>query len=125
MASGVETEFPYRVRIVDRGLIAATLFAATISDSQSPGFGVLGAAPPPASTFVLEPRIVRLSYHFASWALGLLLGSAARSSLPPVQKQDAQHMFLQHRGAHAESSPNKGLRNTRSFYTSRLFSCLF
>ena len=33
VASGVDTEFPYRVRIVDRGLIAATLFAA-VSDSQ-------------------------------------------------------------------------------------------
>ena len=32
--SGVGTEFPYRVRIVDRGVIAATLFAATISDPQ-------------------------------------------------------------------------------------------
>ena len=27
--SGVDTEFPYRVRIVDRGVIAATLFADT------------------------------------------------------------------------------------------------
>ena len=33
MASGVDTEFPYRGRIVDR-LITATLFAATLSDSQ-------------------------------------------------------------------------------------------
>ena len=35
VAFGVDTEFPYRVRIVDRGLITATLFAATISDSQT------------------------------------------------------------------------------------------
>ena len=36
VASGVDTEFPYRVRIVDRGLIAATLFADTVSsDSQN------------------------------------------------------------------------------------------
>ena len=36
VASGVNTEFPYRVRIVDRGrgVIAATLFADTISDRQ-------------------------------------------------------------------------------------------
>ena len=34
VASGVDSEFPYRVCIVDRGLIAATLFAATVSDSQ-------------------------------------------------------------------------------------------
>ena len=33
VARGVDTEFPYRVRIVDRGLIAATLFADTVSDS--------------------------------------------------------------------------------------------
>ena len=33
VASEVNTETPYRVRIVDRGLIAATLFAITISDS--------------------------------------------------------------------------------------------
>ena len=36
-ASGVDTEFPYRVHIVDRGLIATTLFAATVSDSQRSG----------------------------------------------------------------------------------------
>ena len=34
VASGVNTEFPYRVCIVDRGLIVATLFATSISDSQ-------------------------------------------------------------------------------------------
>ena len=34
VASGVDTECLYRVRIVNRGLIAATLFAVTISDSQ-------------------------------------------------------------------------------------------
>ena len=34
VASGVDTEFPYRVRIVDSGLIAATLFADTVSDSK-------------------------------------------------------------------------------------------
>ena len=34
VASGVDTEFPYQVRIVDRGLIAATLFADTVSASQ-------------------------------------------------------------------------------------------
>ena len=39
VASGVDTEFPYRVRIVDRGgVIAATLFADTISDPQIRGF---------------------------------------------------------------------------------------
>ena len=37
VASGVDAEFPYRVCIVDRGLIAATLFAVTISDSQIKG----------------------------------------------------------------------------------------
>ena len=35
VASGVDTEFPYRVRNVDRRLIAVTLFAATVSDSQT------------------------------------------------------------------------------------------
>ena len=35
MASGVDTEFPCRVGNVDRGLIDATLFAATVSDSQN------------------------------------------------------------------------------------------
>ena len=34
VASKVDTEFPYRVRIVDMGLIAAALFAETVSDSQ-------------------------------------------------------------------------------------------
>ena len=40
--SRVDTELPYRVCIVDAiigGLIAATLFAATISDSQMMGGG--------------------------------------------------------------------------------------
>ena len=35
VASGVDTEFPYQICIVDRGLIAATLFATTVSDSQN------------------------------------------------------------------------------------------
>ena len=48
--------------------------------SDCPGFLVLGAAPPLASTFVAEPQLVLLGQHFASWALGHLLGSAARSS---------------------------------------------
>ena len=34
LRNAVDTEFPYRVRIVDMGLIAATLFADTVSDSQ-------------------------------------------------------------------------------------------
>ena len=34
VAFGFDTEFPYQVRIVDRGLIATTLFAAAFSDSQ-------------------------------------------------------------------------------------------
>ena len=46
-----------------------------------PGFGVLGAAPAPASTFVSEPQIIPLGVAFALWAFGHLLGSAARSSL--------------------------------------------
>ena len=46
--------------------------------ADCPGF--LGAAPASASTFVSEPQIVPLGKHFASWALGHLLGSAARSS---------------------------------------------
>ena len=33
-ASGAKTEFPHRVLIVDREMIAATLFAATVFDSQ-------------------------------------------------------------------------------------------
>ena len=40
---------------------------------------------------------------FASWALRHLVGSASAAPLPPVQKRDAQHMFLQHRGSRAES----------------------
>ena len=31
-----------------------------------------------------------------------ILGSAAPSSLPPMQKQDAQHNFLQHKEAHTD-----------------------
>ena len=35
VASGVDTEFPYQVRIVVMGLIAATLFATAVSGSQN------------------------------------------------------------------------------------------
>ena len=34
----------------------------------------------------------------------IYLDLLSAAPLPPVQKQDAQHMFLQHRGAHAEKS---------------------
>ena len=45
--------------------------------ADCPGFLVLSAAPASASTFVSEPQILPLGWHFASWALGHLLGSAA------------------------------------------------
>ena len=49
-----------------------------------------------------------LGKHFASWALGHLLGFAAlpAAAPPPIQKRDAQHKFLQHREAHAYSPGN-------------------
>ena len=55
------------------------------------------------------------SLRLCLWASILLCGPVniawiccARSSpTTPVQKQDAQHMLLQHRGAHAETAPLK------------------
>ena len=35
VASRFDTEFPYRVHIVDMGLIATTLFADSVCDSQT------------------------------------------------------------------------------------------
>ena len=70
----------------------------------------------------IRERLPGLLQHMLTvlvfWSRVLLmprLPSAARSSPPPVQKRDAQHMFLQHRGSHAEyrkNTPNKrrGLR---------------
>ena len=37
------------------------------------------------------------------WALGHCLDLLPAAPPPPAQKRDAQHMFLQHRGAHAET----------------------
>ena len=62
--------------------------------ADCPGFGVLGAAPALASTLVLERQIVPLGQHFASWAIGHLLGSAARSSLTTRAKTGrTAHVF--------------------------------
>ena len=70
--------------------------------ADCPGFLVLGSAPAPASTW---SRILRL-YPWASSLLYGALGQIAWICCPQlprhVQKRDAQHMFLQHRGAHAE-----------------------
>ena len=49
------------------------------------------------------PRIVSLGWHFAVRALGHCLDLLTTTPPPPAQKRDAQHMFLQHRGARAES----------------------
>ena len=37
--------------------------------------------------------------------LDICLDLLPAAPLPPVQKRDAQHMFLQHRGAHADNGP--------------------
>ena len=47
--------------------------------ADCPGFLVLGAAHPLASTFVWEPQLVSPGLAFGSWALGHLLGSARSS----------------------------------------------
>ena len=70
--------------------------------ADCPGFLVLGAPPAPASTLVSEPQIVPLGWHFALRALGHCLDLLPAAPPPPVQKRDAQHKFLQHRGARAE-----------------------
>ena len=73
--------------------------------ADCPGFLALGSAPAPASTLVSEPRIVPLGYAFALRALGHCLDLLPAAPPPPLQKRDAQHMFLQHRGTHADLLP--------------------
>ena len=67
--------------------------------ADCPGFLVPGAAPAWVSTFVLEPHIVPLGEHFASWALGRLLGCGARSS-PTTNAKTGRtaHVFTAHKG---------------------------
>ena len=62
-------------------------------------FLVLGAAPAQASTFVSD------CLGLFPWAsillhgpLGICLDLLPAAPLPPVQKRDTQHMFLQHKG---------------------------
>ena len=73
------------------------------SCADCPGFPVLGAGHAPPPELHLGASECAPGLAFAFMALRANLGSAAPTSLPPVQKRDAQHMFLQHRGAHAES----------------------
>ena len=41
--------------------------------------------------------------------LDICLDLLPAAPLPPVQKRDARHMFLQHRGAHADRNMSKGV----------------
>ena len=82
-----------------------------------PGFLVLGAAPAPASTFVLEPRIAPLGYHFASWALGCLLRCGARSS-PTANAKTGRtaHVFTAQGGTRRGiSQQNSGISRPKKF----------
>ena len=79
------------------------LFRVDSACAHCPGFLVL-AAPAPASTSVSEPQIVPLASILLHEPLDICLDLLPAAPLPPVQKRDAQHMFLQHRGAHTELS---------------------
>ena len=70
VASGVDTKFAHRVRIVDRGgLILATLFAATVSDSQTlEQFIVIFRTDFWHNESILDCQLVSFSFQ------GLLLG---------------------------------------------------
>ena len=70
--------------------------------ADCPGFLVLGAAPDPASTWSLSLRLFTCASILLYGPLDICLDLLPAASPPPVQKRDAQHMFLQHRGAHAE-----------------------
>ena len=66
-------------------------------------FWVLGAADARAPSFVQEPQAVPNSICFVAPS-SKILGSAPPAPQPPVEKRDAQHKFLQHKGAHTEQS---------------------
>ena len=58
---------------------------------------MLGAAPALASSFVSWASIL------LHGCLDICLDMLPEAPIPPLQKWDAQHKFLQHRGAHADS----------------------
>ena len=61
-------------------------------------FWVPGAAPALASTFVSEPQIVPSAGILLHGPLDICLDLLPAARFLLMQKQDAQHMFLQHRG---------------------------
>ena len=65
--------------------------------ADCPGFLVLGAADAQAPSFVQEPEAVSLDQY-------LLHGPFEQNSwiCSPVEKWDAQHKFLQNKGAHTD-----------------------
>ena len=73
--------------------------------ADCPGFLVPGAAGAPAPEFHpgASDCASKTSICFmAPSSTFLNLNLVAPARLPPVPKQDAQHKFLQHKGAHAE-----------------------
>ena len=70
VASEVDTEFPYRARIVDRGSIAATLFAATVSNfqqlPQQPGVSQVKLPLTIALHGGVAATLSRVALHFAT-----------------------------------------------------------
>ena len=46
--------------------------------------------------------IIRMRYASKPSPSGKFLDLLPPASLPPVQKRDAQHMFLQHKGSHTD-----------------------
>ena len=74
--------------------------------ADCPGFFVLGAAPaqapPPSSQSLRLFPWASILLHGGPWTSFACI-CCPQLPLPPVQKRDAQHMFLKHGGAHAET----------------------
>ena len=142
VASGVDTDFPYRVRIVDTALIAATLFAATVSDSQRKmghahrGTGLLRWRSMPRKFFDPRFRTIfpafehlrstrSLASFFTQWFLGLFYArwTAASGSTWPLPRkpvrgpQKVKKNFFLQKGAFwkaVRGPPNSQLEGHRA-----------
>ena len=88
------------------------------SCADCPGFPVLGAGDATSRASSRSLRVCPWSSICFHGALGKFLDLLPPASLPPVQNRDAQHMFLQHKGSHADKSqsyrPKVGVTDQKS-----------
>ena len=87
------------------------------SCADCPGFPVLGAgdAPPPELHPGASNCAPGLAFAFMALRRNSWILLPARS-LPPAQKRDAQHMFLQHRRAHTDSGASAKISLPRTCF---------